>query len=217
MPGRRLNIPAPEAMILFVDIAPPPLWEHLLLERPWPLVVALLVGAILIRYVARQRRQPVMGHVALGLAIAAGGVLALAWTVTTDRQLLERHTRQLVAATESPGDFSVIDRLLAPDAVLTGPDGDVWMNLSAIRNQLEQAIDRYTIDDQIIRDIGAEVTGDNRARSAFDLRTYSGAQAGLPTRSTWTLHWRRGDDGEWRITRVQWDSFMDRPPSRSLW
>ncbi|MEX1016060.1 MAG: hypothetical protein WDZ31_04870 [Phycisphaeraceae bacterium] len=195
-----------------MNLQPPPLWEHLLLERPWPLVVALLVGAILLRYVARQRNQPVVGHVALGLALVAGGVFALAWSVTTDRQQIERHTRDLVQATVTPADFDVIDRLLSPDVVLVGPDGDVWLEAGPLRRQLETVVDRYGIDDQIIRDFGVETTGDHTGRSAIDLRTYS---PGMVAPSVWTLHWRRtGDDTPWRVVRIQWNEFMGNDPPR---
>ena len=200
-----------------MDIPPPPLWQLLLFEQPWPLVIVLLVSAVLLRHAARQRNQPRMGHVGFGLAVAAGAVFALAWLVTTDREMLERQTREVVAATESPTDLATLDRLLSPDAVLTGPGNEIWMEMSAIRRQLEQLGERFPIEQQVIRDIGAQVIDARRGRSAFDLRTYSPHQPGVPYRSVWTLHWHRQDNGDWQIVQVQWEQFMNRPPGHGHW
>ncbi|MEX0745487.1 MAG: DUF4440 domain-containing protein, partial [Phycisphaeraceae bacterium] len=166
----------------------------------------------------RQRKQPRLGYAALGLAMMAGGLIASGILITTDRQRLVEQTHELLEATQHPGDFATVERLLAENVVLTGPGGQVWLRDQAIRDRLADVIDRFRIESQTVRDIAAETIDARHGRSGFDLRTYTGAGLGLPVHSVWTLHWQRDDeDAPWRIARVQWDELNGQPPGHGDW
>lgn len=201
-----------------MPLAQPPILENLLFEQPWPLAVVVLAVAAGCWVVAsRRRRRGKLRLVAVSFVLLAVALLVMAHFVTTAREHLLSATAQLVAATESPTDGKVLDQLIAPDAVVTGPGGEVWLEYAQLRSELKSAVDRHQIHEQRIRSVGAEVTSDTAGRSVFDLRTNVGKETFIPIRTVWALHWARDDAGEWRIKQIQWLQFQGHAPSRGLW
>ncbi|HEX7010512.1 MAG TPA: hypothetical protein VF184_11050 [Phycisphaeraceae bacterium] len=198
-----------------MDVADPPLLEHLLLERPWPLVIALLAVAAAVQVAARRRSSRRAGWAAWLIAAGAAGVALLAYTVTTDRERLTQLTVELVQAATQPVNLAVVDQTLHPDAVLRGPGGQVWMPFQNIRWELEQAVQRLGVTDHAIRQLGVEASGD-RGRSALALRTHLG-ETGMPVSTSWNLVWQRQSEGDWRIVEIQWLTLQDQPPTRGMW
>ena len=199
-------------------LQPNPL-QHFLLEQPWPVALTLLIVAAILFSVGAQRRQGKWQLAALGVAALAGGVVALAWAVTTDRQRVIAATDELLAATEGELDTAALDRLLAPDVVLTGPGGQVWLESEAIGAALRRAAERYGPVSHSVRQrqVGAR---DGRGRVELELRTElaggvgGGAGGGVPVRSSWTLVWLETPGG-WVVDQIEWRELQQRTPERA--
>lgn len=196
---------------------PPPLWQSLLLESPWLLVIALAAGGLIVRLAARQRGHRRLAHagwIGPGLALL---VWALSHLVQTGREQLLAHSRDLVAST-APIQPPHLLAMLRPDAVLVGPDGQTWLDGPALRAELESQAGRLRIASQSIRSIEAQTLGDGQGVALLDLRTTlaEGFGAQAPIASKWLLTWRQ-EDGVWRLQRVQWLELMNRPARMGAW
>ena len=102
----------------------PSLLDVLLFESPWAVMIVCLVAALIL-FMSGQRRQKTGLLIAGFVAIAiAGGAYLLSNLVTTDREQLMTNTRNLVQAT-APLDSAVLNRLVDPNAVVTGPNGGI--------------------------------------------------------------------------------------------
>lgn len=200
-----------------MQLSPPPLWQAWLFENPWPLVVALLAAAVVLRVVSTRRETPWRGRLgwaALGAVLLAGGVYLSTAIVETDRERLIDRTRQLVAAT-APIDAGALDGLIARGAVVAGPDGSPWVVYDDIRDELEAAVQRHGGFDHAIRGLAAEAVNKARGRSLLSLSTTTG-DLGVPIRTRWLITWRREGDGRWRVMEIRWLEFRGRPPTRGL-
>jgi ketosteroid isomerase-like protein len=190
--------------------------QNLLFENPWPLVMALVATAAVLRLVGFRNRRPALTYAAMGAVLLAVGVYVLSAVVTTDRERIMERTRALVAAT-APLDLAVLDDVLAPGAFVSGPDGSAWVEYERVRVELQDVVQRYQPAEHSIRDLQAEA-GETRGVSVIDLRTSAGAGgAGLPVRTVWRLHWRKEGDGQWRVAELQWLEFMGQSPSNMMW
>lgn len=201
-------------------LEPPPLWQHLLLEQPWPVIVALGVAVVVLTVLAQRHRRRGLRIAAWGLAVLAGGIYAVAWQVTTDREQLLEATEALVAATESPMDPEAFAaRWLGDNAVLTGADGEPWLDRDAIERTLRSAHRRYTIEQHATRRLDAATGRPGLGRSVVELSTQAGGGrmgAFGPVRTEWDLRWKQNEHGEWRVYEIRWVRFRDRQPNRNL-
>lgn len=199
-----------------MQVAPPPMWQSLLLENPWPIVIALVAVAAILRVAGSRQRKPAMSYAALASLVAAVGVYLLAAFVITGREAIIQRTEALVAAT-APLDAAALDDLIARGAFVSGPDGRPWVEYDAIRPELEHVLQRFRPSEQTIRSLGAEAQA-TRGRSVIDLRTsLPNSGYGLPVATVWGLEWRKEGDGQWRVAEIRWLEFMNREPSNRMW
>jgi hypothetical protein len=197
-----------------MPIADPPLAPHLLFESPWPIVAVLVVVAVGLGIAGTRRANGRLQLAGAALVVLACGAWLLAWAVTTDREAVMARTEQLVQAT-APLAMGEVRRLVAEDAIITGPNGEVWYDWSVAQDQLQRTLTTWPVTDQTIRGLAVEVQGD-AARSALDLRTTLEA-AGLPMPSTWLLTWRRTSDGGWQATEIRWLTLQGEEPRKGRW
>lgn len=193
-----------------------PTLTNLFLEEPLMLSLALLGVAIVLGFVARQRNRPRL-LVGAGIALVlAGGVWVLATAVTTDRDRVMQHTRDLVFAT-APLDTDVLDTLIDPNATLRGPDGSIWLEHDPFRLALALAVRQWGVETQAVRKMQAGVDDRGNAATRFEARTTFSQGTGLPVRTVWQLQWRQDPAGNWRVIDIQWLEFQDREPSEGMW
>lgn len=200
-----------------MQLESPPMLELLFLESPWAVMVACLVAGVILFSTGRRRRKRGLlfgSGVAFGAAV---GVYALAGAVTTDREQLINDTRSLVAATV-PLNSAVLDRLIDPSAVVTGPSGAIWLGPGEVMPRLERTLNHITIDSQDIRRINAVAHDDVRAESIVTVRTDAGGSGVGPINTGWRLSWQRlpidnssegtpGGEGVWRVVDIRWMRF----------
>lgn len=195
----------------------PPLMQRLLLEQPWPAAIALLAVAVGLTMAGRRRKQRGLRLVAWVLAILAGGIVGLAWQVQTPREHIIDRTHQLLAATEAPLDMDSLDNWLEPGAVVTGPDGSVWMQREQIDQRLQWIDRRRAVDAHEIRRLEAMADRSGYGRVGLELGTsLQRASRYGPIRTTWQLHWRRDDNGQWRVYEIECVSLHGRDPDRYM-
>ncbi|MEM6458164.1 MAG: hypothetical protein AAF710_02100 [Planctomycetota bacterium] len=186
---------------------------RLLFEDPgWAVVACVAVSAVL-RIVGKRRgdrRAVLVSYAALALGL---GVFALARFVTTDREALIQRTEALVAAT-SPADASALAELFDGRALLVGPGGAVWDDLTAafVAGELEE----HDVTENEVRAVDATSDGSRRSGGSSTLDVSSRVN-GFPMRTRWQLDWARGDDGVWRLTTLRWLTFNQQEPSPSLY
>ncbi|MEM1107874.1 MAG: hypothetical protein AAGH99_04205 [Planctomycetota bacterium] len=184
---------------------------ELLLENPWPLVVALLAVSAVLRTVGKRHDQPHAVKVSwLALAMSIG-VYVTATLVNTDREVILERTEAFVAAT-SPADEAALTALIADRAVLMGPGGDVWDNLTGTFVATE--VEQHDVQENAIRNIDASVNRPGYGVSTMDVSSRVG---GFPMRTQWEVEWQKSPQGEWRITGLRWLSFNQQDPSPNLY
>jgi hypothetical protein len=194
----------------------PPFLAYYLLENPWPPVTALAIGAAIAVVVlgrqGKQRQGTRAAAAALGLA---GILLVLAYSVTTDREVLRRATRNLVDLTAAADTTGLRDQMT--DQVRVGAFGGQIPGLhgrddvlTAVRRYLG---DQYPLESHQIGFVQAVMDGPNIARTQVrvwvnlkkDQQMY-GAATGMWFR----IEWRRDGNSPWRasvITIMQIDGF----------
>lgn len=198
----------------------PPLIQLHLLEAPLSLVTLLgvlaLVG-IVWGYWRHHPRLRIGGVV--GLTCAAG-IYGLATLILTDREYLMTQTQHAVDLTV-PLNTGALRQLLAPEATLNGPRGDVWLSLDVILKELSQArVTQKASGQEVIRIEGC-VDSPRTGRTKLELRTTLKTQVGeRPFKTLWIIHWLRDDKGLWRIEQVQWLEHPEPlgvPPKDGAW
>ncbi|MEM9882455.1 MAG: hypothetical protein AAF800_06040 [Planctomycetota bacterium] len=191
-------------------------FSRLLFEDPgWAVVACVAVSAGL-RIVGKRRgdrRAVLVSYAALALGL---GVFTLAYFVTTDREALIARTEALVAAT-SPADEPALSDLFDDRALLVGPGGAVWDDLTAafVAGELE----KHDVTENQVRAVDAASDGSWGSEGSGGTSTLdvSSRVNGFPMRTQWQLDWARGEDGVWRLTTLRWLRFNQREPSPSLY
>ena len=194
----------------WMQLDSPPMFEHLLLESPWAVMVVCVVAAAMLFSAGRRRKNKGVQVGGLAALALAAGVYLLAQGVTTAREQLILNTEALVAAT-APLDNAALDRLLDPSAVVTGPSTAVWVSAVQLRSKLNQVAQRFDIGDQQVRAVDAFARDDTWGESVVTVRTDPGGAG--PVNTGWRLTWRHdpaGADnagGGWRVVEIRWMRF----------
>ncbi|MFW5681819.1 MAG: hypothetical protein ACOC1G_02325 [Phycisphaeraceae bacterium] len=193
-------------MLLAMDIPPPPVWQSLLLEQPWPLAILLLVIGVILRTIGRRTQRRGITRVALVAVVLAAGVVALAYFVETGREAVHQRMMALVKAVE-PLDSTAMRDLLSQDVQVTGPRGRVIVESGEVHRRLESSQQRYGVGSHRVRDLDVWAHGgEGRAMLAL----YSEIN-NTPALTRWGLWWEK-QDGVWRIVEIRWLSYQGREP-----
>ncbi len=183
-----------------MQLANPPIIEHLLLENPWPVGLACAAVGLTLLWVGRQRMQRNLKIAGLVLLLLSAAVFGAAGLVTTTRELLTASTHQLIQST-APLEMSAFRSHVHAHAILQGPDGETWIRGENIFEGLEQAVRRYPFERQVELDVQAESGGEGPARTLVDVRTDTKTH---PLVTRWLLRWAKQSDGRWQVVSVQW-------------
>jgi ketosteroid isomerase-like protein len=188
--------PAPEPL-------PEPRFERMFLESPTLPTVILAVAAIAILLAFNARGQLKKGLViAALLAALAAGLWALALGITTDRQHVKAATESLVRAVAEV-DAAELDRLMAPDCLLYHVYAPRGVPKSAAIADVQQYMRGIlAVREHRILDNQAVLDGPNLARSQVNVRATLETW-GVPQSGWFLLHWRRADDGQWRVFEIR--------------
>ena len=185
---------------------------ELLLENPWPLVIALLAVSAVLRTVGKRQDQP-KAVSASWLALLLGlGVYVTATLVNTDRETLIERTETFIEAA-SPADEAALTALLADRVVLMGPGGDVWADLSG--PIIAGRLDQYQVEVLDLRGVDATI---NRPGYGVSTMTVSHDVMGQRIPATqWEVEWQKDPQGRWRIIALKWLKYGLNEPSSNLY
>ena len=186
----------------------PPLIPHYFLENPWPVAITLVIIAaiglmfLLQRNKARQGMQVMLAGIALGSA-----VLLLAYLVTTEREVLDRRTRELAelaAKVRLPElrDYLTEESRIGSYWQVTGIHGRADA-LEAVRHTLG---DQFPVETCEVGEVQAVLDGANIARTQAHVlvkpkkeeQQVYGTGIGAWVR----IEWRREDQGPWRASAI---------------
>jgi hypothetical protein len=179
-----------------------PVWERYLLENPYPAVILLLIGAMVVWRImnnAMKRREAAIG--AAACVVVAGGVFVLARTVETTRERLKGLTFALVRST-AEADIASLDPLLDDKITLFRPGGgpslDKGETLERVRNDLGKS---FRVKEWAVLELQADVDTPTSAMTQARIRVTLQMSA-FPTISWWKLDWRRDAAGVWRVISI---------------
>jgi len=206
-----------------MNLDPPPMLEHLLLESPWAVMGVLLIAAFVMALASRRKRSKAVALCALATLGLSAGVFVLAKAVVTDREQLIQNTHALIGAT-APLDPVELDRLIDPQATVSGPDGTVWLNYDQIRPRLDRVVRRFGVQSQRIREAQGLSHDGVWGESTVIVRTQASGSGGMPVNTGWLLTWHKdqapgtdsignpggnsggnsGGGGGWRVVDIRW-------------
>ena len=185
--------------------------SEMLFENPWPMVIGLLGVSSVLRVVGKRQAQKKLVAVSWVALVLGLGVYAASALVNTAREAMIAGTEAFVSAT-SPADQAVLGGLLASNAVLLGPDGSVWDDLSPgfIADELKE----NDVQDNAVRSVDASSDRPGLGVSTLDLAS---KVRGYPTPTTWQFDWQKQSDGQWRITSIRWLTIRNGEPTRNIY
>lgn len=181
-----------------------------LFERPIPTMVVIVALGFIGSYVLRQRGSerwwlaPVLGSV-----ILAAGTFSLANAVETDREAIERGTRDWVDAMAT-GQRLDARALLNAEVVLAAAGTEWPIDVDAFAGISEGAAAR--IDSYNLRRVSTTMDGENVGRTRFEITV--GAD-GTPFPMGWELGWWRSG-GTWSIVRAECLHVWNTPPQNNF-
>ncbi len=198
--------------MMIAELPAPPAIEHWALERPLPLVGALVLGGIIGCMLGVRRGQARTGVWVLAASIAlAGGVLLLASMVTTQREQMGDETRRLIERAAASDDLAV-EEILAGNVVLVS-DGAMASFGKDDLLRIVRGFHEFRISDWDQKLRGASLDGPGTGRTEVLVRARSEYAGGMLVPSVWQLTWRRSGEG-WRVSRIECLSISGaRPPS----
>lgn len=189
--------------------------SHYLLENPWPIgIVSGSLALLLILSFLRTGEARVLIASVAAVAIAAL-VFGLDTLVTTPGEHGERVVSELVDSAEE-GDVEGMLRHVAPTASLhLGSVTRPGRSFSALEDSFSTLSGRNRITENWVIRLAGESDGGDGARVFLSCRTSTDGSYGLvPT--TWTFEVQPTEEGEWKITRIIFESLMGREPERAL-
>lgn len=192
-------MPAP---ISFTRLPDPPWLEHALLESPWLLVGGLVSsGVVVLVLLNRAGRARTGVLIALGTILVGAALAALSAAVQTAREDLAARTRALVEVALR-NDQAALELVLGAGMVFDVL-GDVARNgKDAAMGLVARYVPLYPLRSSAVTDLRAVEDGPDTGRSQFQLVVVPEATR-FPHASWWTITWRRGGDGAWRVWSIK--------------
>lgn len=190
----------------------PPLFEHMLLESPWGLAIALAgVAAVVFLVGGRGGKRHVQKWAALPLTVGMI-VIGVAMLVDTDREIMQRRTARLVdAAVAEPLDVDAMRSLFDESVRLFTLDRDEILAMA------RRARDRYDIQSATITTLLARQDTPSAGQTLMTVFARVGSDLGeYPTKTRWLMHWRKDPAAGWLIDRLELVAVNDQPARRSI-
>jgi len=188
------------------------LLPYLLLENEWLLGSVLILAGLIVAAVLTARGRKV------GLIVAALGVIAilLATVVHTGREQVLTRTRAVSEIIMPPiRDMDAFRDALAPSVIFTIPHvPDFSYDREEIIALAGRVSERYTTEVFARTALKAHMVEPGHGRTYIAIWMLFDEVGQVKT--NWVLDWRRGDDGEYRISRIEWLGLNNNEPRPSV-
>lgn len=206
---------SPNAWTLAAEPGQTPAWAIWLFEKPISSSLVVAIAAVIVVVLLHQRGRGRAALIAAGVGVLlTGGVFATGRLVETDRERIVSGARQFVGAV-ARADTRTVAGLL-DDGVIVTVNGAVVTGVGKDRIvDIAGGMGHREIERHIVRidSVQTRRGGSGRTNIGVFVSTRS---AGAAT-STWSLEWRRAEDGDrWVITVIDWLTIQGQPPSGSL-
>jgi hypothetical protein len=162
-------------------------------ETPWWFPTILIAAGIALFIAGNNRLDKQMKTVGLVLAMLAILVGALSWFFESDREIVGKRTKALVAAIAGQ-DWTTTENLLHPEASVLSIRGRPLIMFA-----LQQAVGRWNVKSARVVQIDVKQQGEG-ATSTIQVMSDSGATGTNIT--NWSLEWEKTSAG-WQMTDVQ--------------
>lgn len=192
------------------DWPSPPTLQYLLLENPWPLIAVAAALAVGLYVVGGRQGRPRFQLASLGCLLAGTIVFALSYYVETEREQLQRYSRDVVEAFADPFDRELLASRISEDVTLFN------QNVASLMPVAERAASRTPVTSYWVRRVLVEQDGPHHARTGIHV---SGKARYADTEQVFSVqaifHWRRQPGEDWELYAVP-DVWVNQQPGDSV-
>lgn len=165
----------------------------LIAELPWWVPGSLALVGIVLLVSGNNRLEPRLKYAGGGLLGLAVVLFLLSYVLESDRQQVERRTRQLVAAVGG-GDWETARQLMHPDLQLGH-----WRGRDLILDDVRTLAERYQLERARVTQM--EEVNDPDPLIELRIRVSADGAGYNSVPSSWLLEWVRTDDG-WQVLHI---------------
>jgi len=191
-----------------------PAWAIWLFEKPISTAAVILIATLIVFFILNQRARAraAWTAAAVGVLIAAAAFMT-ARLVTTDREHMVAGARAFVAAVASTNTREVSN--LLDDRLVVTLNGSVvpFVDKEYVINRAA-SLGSYGIKRASTRIDAVATTRTGAGRT--DIGVLATTESAGNTTTTWSLEWRKGAEGQWRITTLDWRTILGQPPTQSM-
>ncbi len=194
---------------------PPPLTDRLLFESPVVVPVAVLILAIIIGFGLGRAGKGREGWIVMAVgAVLAVGIAISSRAVETDREAIERLTREFIDRVMDNDSGRVGELLSARLTVAADGQSAPFDAREFILSQVDRVsseIERYAANVQEAAITVEDAAG--RSKFAFSVLQSRGYGFGV---STWVLDWQKSPAAGWQINTIDLVALNGNPPSSGI-
>jgi len=193
----------------------PPFFEQLLFERPWPVILILVLFTVAFLFSRRtnlSRNTLICSGMMITVALA---IFLTSRVVTTDREQIIAASQKLVKDIEN-GDVKALRKTIDSHAIFSGPRGDKWFTGEEVFQMFSQITQNLQMENNLTGEIQSQFIPASNGKSLINVQSKTD-QYKFNAHTRWLITWRRDRDGAWHALELQWLRVNGRNPSRDLW
>ena len=174
-------------------------FSDLLFYAAWWMLAVVAAGGIFALIAGFRRLDKKLQRLGIALVLIAGIVATLRLVFPTDREKMEKRSRQLVQAVDHQ-DWNALRTLLDPDTVVGFKSHVIGADRDGIVAAVKENVDRYNVKSVTVIGIESEQT---ETLITVPLVVYSiqDATQGRPMTSTWQLDYQQSGD-QWILEKI---------------
>lgn len=167
-----------------------------LFDTPYWFLGLLIVVAVALWLSGNARQETRLKTAALAAFLLSAGLFLLSYFVDTEKEKVQKRTRQVVEAVEKK-DKTTLNTLLHPNATM------LWMAKADIVDKVGSAVDEYHLSNIRINALDAEQPAKNQINADVSVTAHvenSGGAFDPP--SSWQLVWEKTNQG-WQLREIR--------------
>jgi hypothetical protein len=174
-------------------------FSNLLFYAAWWMLAVVAGGGIFVLISGLRRLDKKLQRLGIALILIAGLISGLRLIFPTDREKLEKRSRQLVQAVDHQ-DWNALHNLLDPDTVVAFKSHVVGAGRDGIIATVKESFDRYGIKSASVIGIESEQT-ETLITVPMVIYSVQDVTQGRPITSTWQLDYQQSGD-QWILEKI---------------